>query len=287
MNEFNLVGRIRGNWALALRRLHVARTRQPLPDWGRLGLIIAAGVALVVFTGVLYDARVIAWTHTVPHFVRASFQWVTRLGQSGWLLIPAGAIVIVVSLGDWRRVSRVAAAAWWEIAAFAAVLFLVVAATGLATDAIKPIVGRFRPDDVQGGVFAFTPLSLGGYAHYSFPSGHATTMAAVAVMAAFVPSIVTTPIVIAAAIVAISRVMIDVHFPSDVVGGILVGIGVGYLILRWMADAGIVFINRQDGSVHSRFGVLRRLRRRHGLGALFPALWVALGGRSNQPPPAT
>ena len=84
---------------------------------------------------------------------------------------------------------------------------------------------------------------------------------------------------------AISRVMIDVHFPSDVVGGVLVG--VGYAILRLMADAGILFINRRDGSVRSRFGVLRRLRRRHGLSGLFPALWIALGGRGAQPPPAT
>ena len=287
MSDYNPLVRMRDNWMLAARRLRIARTKQPPVDWSRLALIVAAGLALVVFTAVLYDARVIAWTHTVPGFVRAAFAWATRFGQSGWLLLPTGTIVILVALGDWRRVSRVNAAAWWEIATFAAVLFVVVAATGLVTDIVKPIVGRFRPDYVHDGVFAFTPLSFGGYAHYSFPSGHATTMAAVAVLAVFVPGIVTTPIVIAAAIVAISRVMIDVHFPSDVVGGVLVGYGVGYVILRLMADAGILFINRRDGSVHSRFGVLRRLHRRHALAGLFPALWVALGGRKPQPPPAT
>jgi len=216
-----------------------------------------------------------------------AFERATRLGQSDWLLIPAGIVVVLVTLGDWRRVGRVYAAAWWEIASFAAVLFVVVAGSGLVTGIIKPIVGRSRPDYLHDGVFAFTPFSVGGYANYSFPSGHATVMAAVAVMAVFVPSAVTTPIVIVAGIVAISRVMIDVHFPSDVVGGALVGFGVGYVILRLMADAGILFINRRDGSVRSRFGVLRRLRRRHGLSGLFPALWIALGGRGAQPPPAT
>ncbi len=111
-------------------------------------------------------------------------------------------------------------------------------------------------------------------------------MAAVAVLATFVPGVVTVPIIIATAIVAISRVMIDVHFPSDVVAGALVGFGVGYVILRSMADAGIVFISRR-GVVTSRFGVLRRLRRRGQLANLFPALWVALGRQPRQPPPPT
>ena len=235
--------------------------------------------ALAVFTALVFDVPIIAWTHTVPGFVTVAFKRVTRLGQSDWLLIPSGMVVVIVALGDWRRVSRAYAAAWWEIATFAAALFLVVAVTGIVTDLIKPIVGRMRPDFVHGSVFAFTPLSLSGYANYSFPSGHATTMAAVVLIAAVVPSIVTPPVIVVAAIVATSRVMIDAHFPSDVVAGALVGFGVGYVILRLMANAGIAFVNRPDGGVRSRFGVLRGLRRRDELGALLPALWLALGRR--------
>ena len=247
-------------------------------DWGRFAAIVAVGLVLVIFTAIFYDARVIAWTETAPSGVRGFFGWVTRFGKSDWLLIPTGIIAVVVALGDWRRVSRTNAAAWWEIGTFAVVLFVVVAASGLATDIVKPIVGRFRPDFVPEGAFAFAPFSLGGYSHYSFPSGHATTMAAVAVIAAFVPSVVTVPIVIATALVAFSRVMISVHFPSDVVGGALIGIGVGYFILRVMADAGILFVRRPNGMIRARFGVLRRLRRRKdGLAGLFPALWTALG----------
>jgi undecaprenyl-diphosphatase len=240
-------------------------------------MLFAAGIALAVLTGWLFDARVIAWTETLPPAVHGFFAWSTRFGQSDWLLIPAGIIVIAIMLGDWRGVSRVNAAAWWEIGSFAAVFFVVVAVPGLVTDIIKPVVGRFRPDFVHEGAFAFAPFSFGGYAHYSFPSGHATTMGAVAVLAAFVPNAVTIPILSATAIVAISRVMIGVHFPSDVVAGALIGAGVGYLILRSMAEAGIVFVKRGDGSVRGRFGVLRRVMRgRAGLAALFPALWTAL-----------
>lgn len=289
MSDPGAFARLRGNWAAALGRIRLARSRQPPVDWARVALTVAGGLALVVFVAVLYDARVIAWTRTVPLPVRAGFEWITRFGQSGWLLIPTGLVALVVALGDWRRVSRVNAAAWWEIGTFAAVLFVVVAASGIATDIIKPIVGRFRPDFVPGGgAFAFAPLAFGGYANYSFPSGHATTMAAVAIMAAFVPGVVTAPIVIAAGLVAISRVMIDVHFPSDVVGGSLVGVGVGLVILRLMTLAGIGFVVRPDGRIHRRLGVLSRLRRRRdGYEGLFPALWIALSPRrgGRKPPP--
>jgi undecaprenyl-diphosphatase len=286
MTEPEVLRRVRVNWQGAARRLGRARaTATPLPA-SHVILFVATGLALVVLVGLLYDARAIAWTHTLPSAVRAVFHWITRFGTSGWLLIPSGVVVIVVSLGDWRRVGRASAAAWWEIATFAAVLFAVVAISGLATDLIKPIVGRSRPEYVLGGPFAFTPLSLGGYAHYSFPSGHSTTAAAVAMLAAFVPSVITIPVVVAAALVAFSRIVVDAHFPSDVVGGIFMGIGVGYLILRWMLAAGLVFVDRRNGHIQSRFGVLRRLGRRHGLSTLFPALWIALGP-SPQPPDDT
>jgi membrane-associated phospholipid phosphatase len=274
---FNLATRLRENWSRAAHRLQAARGRRAPVDWRQVAMLFAAGLALVVLTGWLFDARVIAWTGTLPPAVHGFFAWSTRFGQSDWLLIPAGFIVIVVMLGDWRRVSRVNGAAWWEIGSFAAVFFVVVAVPGLVTDIVKPIVGRFRPDFVHEGAFAFAPFSFGGYAHYSFPSGHATTMGAVAVLAAFVPSVVTIPILIATIIVAISRVVIGVHFPSDVVAGALIGASVGYFILRGMADAGIVFVRRPNGSIRGRFGVLRRVRRgKDGLAALFPALWIAL-----------
>jgi undecaprenyl-diphosphatase len=289
MDEFNPFQRLRTNWTLFARRLAAARRRQPPVDWRRVGLIVAGGFALVIFVAILYDARVIAWTRTMPGAVRSFFAWATRFGQSDWLLTPTGVIVVVVALADWRRVSRVHAVAWWEIATTAGLLYVLITVSGLVTDIIKPIVGRFRPDFVEHGAFAFAPFTFGGYPHYSFPSGHATTMAAVAILVAFVPSLITTPIVVAAAIVAISRVMIDAHFPSDVVGGALIGLGVGYVVLGAAARAGIVFAERADGNVRGRFGVLRRLSRRPGgLVGLLPALWIALGGRRPaQPPPLT
>lgn len=294
MTTLGPLQRVRMNWEFMAGRLRKAQQRRASAgdeasfSWKRAVVAVAAAIAVIVLGGLIFDARVIAWAHGLPNPVRSFFRWITRFGQSEWLLVPSGVIVIIVSLGDWRRVSRANAAAWWEIAAFAAVLFVVIAASGLVTDIIKPIVGRFRPDYVTPGVFPFAPLSFGGYSHYSFPSGHATTMAAVAAMAGFVPTVVTLPIVVAAGLVAISRVIIEVHFPSDVVGGTLIGLAVGLAILRGMREAGVVYVAR-GGRVRYRFDILRRLgRQRDGLAGLFPALWIALSPaprRGQTPPP--
>lgn len=274
-----LKARIADNFAPVAHRIRRARAEQPPFDWAVFGFAIAGGLVLVFAVGFFLDERVMNWAATLPDGVKAFFRWLTRFGRSDWLLVPTGIIAIAVAFGDWRRVNRRVAAAWWEIGTFAAVLFVVVAATGLTTDVFKPIVGRLRPGFITDTVFAFSPFTF-GYQNYSFPSGHATTMGAVAVFAAFAPGILTIPIIAATALVAVSRVVIGAHFASDIVGGAMIGVGVGYLILRGMADAGIVFVVRANGRIGRRLGVVRRLnRRRAGPGALVAGLWKAWTAR--------
>ena len=274
-----LKSRIADNFAPFAHRMRRARAEQPPFDWLRFGLAVAGGLALVVVVGVLLDERLMIWAATMPDSVKAFFGRATRFGRSDWLLIPTGIIAIAVAFGDWRRVNRRVAAAWWEIGTFAAVLFVVVAATGLTTDLFKPIVGRLRPNHITDTVFAFSPFTF-RYQNYSFPSGHATTMGAVAVFALFAPGILTVPIIAATALVAVSRIFVGAHFASDVVGGAMIGVGVGYLILRGMADSGIVFVVRANGRIGRRLGVVRRLhRRRAGFRALVVGLWKAWAGR--------
>jgi len=265
--------RLRTNWVAAFtpRQRHAAHSPVALRA---VGVVIGLAILLILMVGVLYDARVIAAARGIGGPIHAFFGRITRLGQSDWLLIPSGAIAIIVALGDWRHVSRESAAAWREIGTFAALLFAAVALTGITADIIKPIVGRFRPDFVDGSHFA--PLMFGGYGNYSFPSGHATTMATIVVLAAFAPGRWTWPIVVAAVLVGISRVMLAVHFPSDVVGGALLGGAITYVLLRRAADAGIGYAARPHGRIDLRFGAVRMLRRRRSLASLLPTLWIAL-----------
>ena len=212
----------------------------------------------------------------------AFFQWATRFGESDWLLIPPAVFVLLLALGDWRAVRTRVATAWAEAGDFALLAFVTIAAPGLVTNLFKALVGRFRPPhlpvDAFGGAFAFSPLSFGGYAYYSFPSGHATTMGAAAILAVVVLGRWAVPVVAAAAVVASSRVVIGVHFPSDVVAGAFLGAGIGYLILMAGAASGIGLVMRR-GKLRTRFGAISALVRRDGIGALFSGLVAAFVGR--------
>ncbi|CAB4700981.1 MAG: phosphatase PAP2 family protein [Actinobacteria bacterium] len=121
---------------------------------------------------------------------------------------------------------------WLVLAAVAAVLMrrpalfgVVLLADGVAelsTDAIKAVTDRSRP--VVDTIVA-TPSSS------SFPSGHAATSFACAiVVAAFLPRL-RGAVFALAALVALSRLYVGVHFPTDVVAGAAWGAVVGASVL--------------------------------------------------------
>jgi undecaprenyl-diphosphatase len=122
--------------------------------------------------------------------------------------------------GDWRVLlpgtltllwlSARARAQWWLWAT------LMVAAP-LAEGAMKPLIGRARPED----------LSL------SFPSGHATAAGAfcgaVLYLAEGIPNramrlAVRVGALVAALLVAGARVMLRAHWPSDTLAGVALGL---------------------------------------------------------------
>jgi len=73
-------------------------------------------------------------------------------------------------------------------------------------------------------------------ATYSFPSGHATvSFACAAVLALAVPRL-RVPLYALAALIAFSRVYVGVHYPFDVLGGALLGVGIA-IALRMLAAA--------------------------------------------------
>jgi undecaprenyl-diphosphatase len=66
---------------------------------------------------------------------------------------------------------------------------------------------------------------------YSFPSGHATRMLAIAtVVAHFAPSVAVAGYLLAV-LVAICRVLVGVHYVSDVVVGALIGLASAGIVL--------------------------------------------------------
>jgi undecaprenyl-diphosphatase len=64
----------------------------------------------------------------------------------------------------------------------------------------------------------------------SFPSDHATAAFAIAFAVFFVSRRVGTGFLVAATLVALSRVFVGLHYPSDVVAGVLIGAGSAWLV---------------------------------------------------------
>jgi undecaprenyl-diphosphatase len=128
-------------------------------------------------------------------------------------------------------------------------LFAAVALPGLVFTILKRLIGRARPL-VEGGAAPFVYHPLGWSVEYaSFPSGHATDAFAIATaVGALWPR--TRPMMWTyAVLIALSRIVLTAHFPSDVIAGAVVGT-MGALIVRdWFAARGLAFSLASDGTV--------------------------------------
>ncbi|MGYP000960524023 len=104
-------------------------------------------------------------------------------------------------------------------------------ALGLSTG-LKYLANRRRP-------FAQYPndiIQKDKVGPFSFPSGHTTSAfaTATALSLSYKKWYVTAPSFLYAGFVGYSRMRLGVHYPTDVLGGILIGIGSG--LLTWKLD---------------------------------------------------
>ncbi len=90
---------------------------------------------------------------------------------------------------------------------------------------LKNLVERSRPFDA---IQALTPLIPRPH-DFSFPSGHtASSFAAAGVFFRRLPRRLGVPAIILAALIAFSRLYVGVHYPSDVLFGMLSGLALGF-----------------------------------------------------------
>lgn len=85
---------------------------------------------------------------------------------------------------------------------------------------VKILVKRDRPFEVLGDVeFVLPPPD-----RFSFPSGHTAGAFVLAIIISTFFPVMTIPLFLWAGAVGISRIYIGVHYPSDVLAGVLLGI---------------------------------------------------------------
>jgi decaprenylphosphoryl-5-phosphoribose phosphatase len=149
----------------------------------------------------LRAARTVAHAPAAERAVRAY----SALGQHGLAWLALG--VTGAALDRRHHRSR------WHRATYA------VAASYAANQAIKLTVRRSRPQLPDLPPLIATPTQL------SFPSAHATTSFAAA--RAFAGLLPAAPLRAAALAMAGSRLYLGVHYPSDIVAGVLLGATIG------------------------------------------------------------
>jgi membrane-associated phospholipid phosphatase len=163
------------------------------------------------------------------------------------LLLLAGMLLVVAVVSAAARGTP--QSRWLGLGTRLQFLFFAVLVPVLAGEVIKWIAGRGRP--FVGGkanAFNFAPFT-GTEAFASFPSGHAITAFALAFAVAAVWPRARLAMMVYALAIAVSRLVLLAHHPSDVVAGALIGV-IGAMFVRyWFAARRLGFTIHRDGAI--------------------------------------
>lgn len=211
---------------------YVDRLRQT-PDGKRIlwaeGLLLFEAASMIWF-----DRPVADFFHKDGGAVQSFFDVVERFGLGWpWLVLSGLAFAFLRWGGLWERL-RPYAARMRAAALVPGFVFVAVGAAGLVADVLKILVGRTRPKLMfADGTYDFTWFGLRAD-HWSFPSGHAATAAALMTALWCLWPRPFWLYVAGAALIALSRVITSQHYLSDVVAGAAIGVIVTRAVAAWM-----------------------------------------------------
>lgn len=217
-------------------------------------LAIAAALAVTVFLIVMYvaDAAAIRTVDRMPRWVVWCLDEITDFGKSGWFLWPLG--ILFLALAALPSLPRVPQLVLTSVMVRVGYLFAAVGVPGLVVTIVKRMIGRARPG-VGGSLdpFLFSPFKWTA-AYAGLPSGHSTTAFAVLVAFGTLWPHARAVLWIYAALIAVSRVAVKAHYPSDVLAGAVAGAVGALIVRRWFALRGLGFAVGPDGFVRPKQG---------------------------------
>lgn len=156
-----------------------------------------------------------------PRWIRYWMLAATRMGD-GWLWYSLGAMLLVV--GGPQRFAAVGAAGCAAIGGI------------FVFKALKTISHRQRPCELEPHCWSnVLPPD-----QFSFPSGHTMTAFAIALVVSYFYPSLEGPLYFLAASIAFSRVVLGMHFLSDVLAGAVLGSALGVASIVTFASYGLV-----------------------------------------------
>jgi undecaprenyl-diphosphatase len=218
-------------------------------------LLVGAGVAVaaVIATMLVADAWSVSHARRLPEALREAASRFTDLGKGGWFLWPTGILLLALAAIDSPALARFSRGILAAFAVRLGFVFTAIAFPGLIETIGKRLVGRARPFVRGDDAFAFVPFSWSA-AYASLPSGHATTaFSALVAIGAIFPQ-ARALMWIYAGLIALSRVVVTAHYPSDVIAGAVIGTAGALLVRNWFAARRLGFTVKSDGSIQAMPG---------------------------------
>lgn len=257
----------------ALLRARRPRGLRPVgPRHQSPSFVLAAGLAIAVCVVAMIDPVTLGVLGGAKGTWRHLLKTITWYGEGVEILTISALILLATLAISPDGLSRRTRAALYETGLSAAFAFVSVAGSGLLGSLIKNALGRARPEHTRPDmVFDLHPLAFKAR-WASFPSGHSITAGATAVVLALLFPRLRRPALILGAVVAVSRILLDAHFPSDVIAGLALGAAVPLALAHALARRGLVFRHAADGRlmpkptgrspawVEALGGVIARLR---------------------------
>ena len=153
------------------------------------------------------------WIGAAPSWLDGPMWFLSAIGV-------AASIWLLIALQLALYAPRLRAAAWQVVIA-------VLLAQFVTDQLLKPFVERPRPSTIAGArVIGQAPDT------HSFPSGHATSSFAAATVLSFALRRRRARLAafVLAALIALSRVHVGVHYPLDILAGSLLGLTIGVIV---------------------------------------------------------
>lgn len=244
----NLLARSAGNFRKTMSIIRGRMMRRPAvyshvswPAWLALYVVLtAAGFMLL-------DTAAAAWRHGLAPDVVALAEHSTDFGLGGWYLIPPAIMLMAANLLNWRALSRRWCMVAYNWTSFAFFMLSAAGLSGLAVTILKHIFGRARPNVEDMGIFSFHPFAFSA-SFASFPSGHATMVGSAAGMLLLLaPRWVKYVLVAFTVWIAVTRVVVGMHYPSDTIAGFGLGIGCTVIVALVFARLGFIFQRTRVG----------------------------------------
>ncbi len=239
---------VRATLATLFRAPRPAGRRIAFPPRGHLVFGAVAAILVVAVTMALVDARSLPEMRRLPGGLVAVFAVITDFGLSGWFLWPIGIVMIAMAIQNTGTLPHFSRGVMASVAVRLGFVFTAIALPGLFVAIAKRLIGRARPPFGDGSPWTYAWF-VWRPEYASFPSGHATTAFAAAVAIGALWPQARLALWTYAILIALSRVVITAHHPSDVVASAIVGTIGALLVRNWFAARRLGFALTADGSV--------------------------------------